>query len=1592
MKNFIAKFTLLIIGVLVFGAANLSADINRDAKKDKDAPLRNYSEFRDLQENTVSNIAFWTSNYGIFGLNVKQSVGGGYWPRGSQNQYIFGGGVWFGARKRRPAPNDTSWRKYVLVTYNPNSGLSWMVPGRIEDGEEGLENDIKSYRTYFSTDFNKQTGEPFNPSEGPNWPVWDASDNPEDTLKKNRYFGRFIYDPDEEKRNLQTYPKGPAFISGEDIFATYKDTDLNYYEGGYGRRKAEGYPLRLQFEQTIYSWGFGDYKDFIFIRYDIINYSPDTLLDCYLAPIMDIDVATQARSRPGAANDRVKFYDTDTTLNLAFQWTNPDEGEGGKGFGYLGFDFLESPATIKAWSDWDYITDPDTGEIIDSTRYEVITDSTGFVRKDSAFYANSSQLGLVTFRNWSIDDDILEDEPRYNYISSRIREGDTGPGDKRFLMATGPFHMRPAIDNVPVDTVRVIVGLICANPAVAIDANGTEQDVAELIRKDKFAQKVYDENFRAPTPPEPSFFVKPETFVSMPGADNDNSKFQPLNNGIVVSWNEGSEMTNDTYESGMDFLGYKLYRARRSDLDTFAVSNIAADKDYPSGRGPFGWKQIAQYSIPTPFIKSSRKAGGFDDDPAMPYIDSLWLLGPAFKKDVTSEIDTFAIQVARIGSGMFILDTVSTFQYNYDNHPIYYNGQRLGHMTPAIIDIDTTYKKYNPWPKFYRDNINYDFKYPPNDLNRVVSYKYYDKPNYVMDSILIGTIYLNRALLSFNPLYFWTDTRNVNPDYLKIIPEDGIIKTIDTIEIAPGVENYHETVDTVYHLNTLRSANVNGQEVHVIDLSYRIPPELALYNYKRVFQVLDSVYKYIQQGKASVEFPDFESSEVAKEQIIKPFMKQTTNNRTFTDVGDDNRDGRLLYNEDPTITEKILNNIPYFYKILAYDEGDYSQPTPSKINSASPSSPNFVEANAAPSSANKDAGFEVIYVDSSKIGGLYNFNFFPIDQERVNQLFAGDTLELTFEPFPQLYGITIRKDTITSKQFEIGYYYSKMTLENLSKKDTLYSGIFYYEVTPCRRSYARSFCENAAAYYWSYYPQTDSVTGEVETCGMRGGIGRNLRKGSFTTGNMTQEYYCYANNMQQPAYGAFGFSFDFAIEQWCGAFRPDTTCLTWYDTTGAGSYYRGGVIKGDATTPINFLGGAESTQNVHEILTTFQPRYEYELPWARWIEGFPYYDFDLGGMPIYKTMNNGPSRLKVVFQPGGVETMTLKWGGSRVSNADDSATFQVPYLTVTVENTLTYNRPTEFSDFDSVEVSYPGSYEHKELPIYAETGYPSPKALGINADEFVTKYNIHSFAYANGRESYTNRDTREQWARPTEGDPRSMMDEATVGTQGRYYLTTSAVSAQGVETTLDFVNVLIGGGIQYVFDFANKARRTNASAEWGIREEEGGIKYYAVSPEYFNWEEDFEAGDEVMLQSYGGALGLPLKNAKVRVRVQESDVSDDDMTDELLEQVNVVPNPYYISHQGQKSAYDAKVYFTNLPKKCTIDIYTIAGDLIQTIEHDEYKDPSAGKHALDVWDLMSKNVQRVHSQTMIAVITSENGSQRNVPFSVVVGGFRIISD
>ncbi len=75
-----------------------------------------------------------------------------------------------------------------------------------------------------------------------------------------------------------------------------------------------------------------------------------------------------------------------------------------------------------------------------------------------------------------------------------------------------------------------------------------------------------------------------------------------------------------------------------------------------------------------------------------------------------------------------------------------------------------------------------------------------------------------------------------------------------------------------------------------------------------------------------------------------------------------------------------------------------------------------------------------------------------------------------------------------------------------------------------------------------------------------------------------------------------------------------------------------------------------------------------------------------------------------------------------------------------------------------------------------------------------------------------------------------------------------------------------------------------------------------------------------------------------------------------LDKIFVVPNPYVASSDFEPAnTYrsgrgERRIYFTNLPAKCTIRIYTINGQLVQTLEHDSTID-----NGQKPWDLITKD-------------------------------------
>lgn len=1401
------------------------------AKKDGEEVQRTVYGVFDLQRNVVSNIDFYTTNYGIFGFNIRDQFGGTFWPRGSDNQYIFAGGAWFGALKRDKASNEL--RKRVMITYNPQTGQSWMVPGSIDDGEKLIQDGdaINKNRTYFSPDFNRYDGTDFTNPSFPLWPVWDSS--PFDTLRVNNYYGFYINDVTQRDRTI--YPKGPAFISGEDIFSVYKDTDLSWYEGGKARRESEGFPLGFQIEQMIYSWGFGDYADFIFLKYVFIHPKqfPDTLYQCWMAAVQDVDIAIRTNSFQGAGNDRAKYYDLADTLNLGIQWTDNNQGEANRGFGYLGFNFLESPAV----------------------------DADGFIRKDKKQFPVTEQLGLRTFKNWAIQEDALESEDRYNFLSSGNRDPDNGPGDRRMLMATGPFNMLPG------DTARIVVGLILASTSSGKDATGTPEDTREIQRKVEFAQFVYNNQFRAPEPPNLSVikgYPSPGSIYSIPKAG-----WLGLNNAIVLQWDSTAELSVDTLENGLDFMGYRIYRARRTDLDTY-------DIDYaPNARkGPLAWKEIGQIQLPPMFVKSSTM------------IEGIGL--PIDQFEIVQKVDTSdrIILAKRIESRVspwwgYWLKLLGTRNSNY---------------------IDTLYT-LNPGPD---STINLSTR---------------DR----FDSIRF--------------VYF-------------LLTDKGL----------PAVDwdTYSNGSLTLYGVDSIQAARARDTLV-------------ALIQRKKVkmlpFLFDDTVHVRNPDGSTRVDpiKRPFEELYFVRHELIAPFMKSESQERTFLDFGDDNpRDGVVSYDPNPEKSEKLINNVDYYYAVRAYDEGDYTQQTESKLNFRGLGAVNTVKTNPIASRPGYDVSYDfaLLESDKSKIGGIYNLKLLVQNEQLFNQLFAGRTLELEF--FRSWLGIV--HDTLESTQ-NIGAYGIVMKLRDSASRQLLatWQSLLPPQLCGGDGTTYGYFSEDALVYVDMrqriredtslsatdpiYDTVRNSITREIIRIDttlfhLPGNTEKVIRGGHYTTAAS-----CFPGKY---ALGTVGISFDYSIEQWGGKYRPGKTA----DVVSGPS----GIYVGIS----NILDAA--VFNDGSLYPNRPPAY-FDPP-------FPGWDTLARGFPA--SYNNGPGIFEVTFSEGGTEDITTSFDLDALvgdePGKDSIMVFpNVPYLNMSVRNISEYKRPSQNPDgtFTEETVSFPFDYELYNQPVSTFLpdlkNYPDREAVPLGS------YAVAAYGNRNSRSGYTGVRV-----------PIYLAAEAGTGQPlglGRYYKSRT-VSTTGKDT-LDFGHVLTFNGVQFTIDFS-----------WFQLKKRG----WPTTPDFNSKPtvyptEDFNPGDKVRFYVYGGALGYPFDGAKAYAQVKQYDpeVMSRELTDDDLSQVQVVPNPYYVSHEGIRSPFEGRLYFTRLPRRATISIYTINGDLIRKYEHDESTSQDPSTFGTYVWDLLSTNNQRVASQMMVAKIETPSGASVIRKFSVVVGPARIPS-
>jgi len=253
----------------------------------------------------------------------------------------------------------------------------------------------------------------------------------------------------------------PVVENGQKVIRSDQDSWCRYYDNPQYAISGDSC-LYVMVEQFSYAWNYADNNDIVFFYFKVKNIGPKTLDRVYLGPAVDCDIGDE--SAPGA-NDRTAF---DYTRNLAMQFQIEPEA-GWDVVGVVGFRYFESP--------------------LNNTGNTVLVQDNQFPHS----IAPNQPLGLTAFKILTLDLDPKTDEERYlemsgiNYwdlIPDAYDENGTDvPDDKRFIMSSGPFILKP--DSV----VTTCIGIIGA-----LDTNALK--VASDV-----AQVIYDNNFILAQPP-----------------------------------------------------------------------------------------------------------------------------------------------------------------------------------------------------------------------------------------------------------------------------------------------------------------------------------------------------------------------------------------------------------------------------------------------------------------------------------------------------------------------------------------------------------------------------------------------------------------------------------------------------------------------------------------------------------------------------------------------------------------------------------------------------------------------------------------------------------------------------------------------------------------------------------------------------------------------------------------------------------------------------------------------------------------------------------------------------------------------------------
>ena len=534
----------------------------------------------DLQWHDINRWHLPITNYGLFGM--YQEKAGAEWPQGSGHTYIYGAGLWIGCIKKN---QDGSYDTLVTECYDPETRASEMAPGYIGQKPGDLNAKIYMY--------------PFD------WPI---------------------------ARDI--FPMAPEVNkSNQDAWMVYNDKNSVYHMPNDTR------PIGVEVYQTDYAWNFSYGQDMVFVKYEVKNRSSDTLERLFLGICADNDVC-----RPALNIDRLvrKWHNLAFTSDVSFK----------AGWGVVAYKLLQSPYALADGEDNDRWEDsmlycPDyPGTIIDSAEVSETWfkahipakkwDGDGDGVLDWEDESCIEKCGFTAFKTFTTGNEPDIDRARYLTMAGYDFETraydpfdstDQWPGDKRFVMASGPITL------LPESSTTLLIAVIGAQWPYRPDG-----DYRDLLNKSIFAQTIYVYNWLLPMPPPTP------NLVCVPG-----------DHKITLMWDNCSETAPDPF--------YNI----TSDINGYSYDPFYQQYDFAGYRV---WRSLSGTGVDWQLIESFDRADGdtftYFDDFAVP---------ESIKITANDNGLCYALTDTTVRNGFMYYYAVTAYDHNY--------------MTPQVMPVDT---------------------------------------------------------------------------------------------------------------------------------------------------------------------------------------------------------------------------------------------------------------------------------------------------------------------------------------------------------------------------------------------------------------------------------------------------------------------------------------------------------------------------------------------------------------------------------------------------------------------------------------------------------------------------------------------------------------------------------------------------------------------------------------------------------------------------------------------------------------------------------------------------------------------------------------